>query len=102
MKIGLSQLISLAVAIPKIVKNVQGAFGHEPGSVRLQHAKDAATEITATINGVTEKEVLNDAGVQALLAEGIELGVQAMKIEKRLQEIDELVKAAKGSGKPTS
>lgn len=98
MKIDLGTIVQLATAIPTIVKKVQEAFGHKSGTERKDAAMSAAADVVAVTNGLAKKEVLDDAGVAALLSEAIELGVQSMKIEQRLREIDDLVKAAKGSG----
>lgn len=96
--INIGQIIQLATAIPSIVKNIQKVFGHGQNEEKKQAAIDAATEIVATTEGVTKRDVFNDAGVQALLNEGIELGVTIMKAEHRLLEIQHLVRAAKGTG----
>lgn len=98
MKFDLGMIVQLATAVPSIVKKVQDAFGHKSGAERKAAAMSAAADVVAVTNGITQKEVLDDAGVSALLSESIEIGVQIMKLEARLKQIDELVKAARGSG----
>lgn len=98
MKFDLGTIVQLATAVPAIVKKVQDAFGHKSGAERKEAAMSAAADVVAVTNGLAKKEVLDDAGVAALLSESIEIGVQIMKLENRLREIDELVKASRGSG----
>lgn len=98
MKLDFMDILKIATAVPAIVKSVQEAFGHKSGAERKAAAMDAATQIVAVTNGVTKKEVLDDAGVQALLSEAIEIGVQQMKLTARMKEIEALVAKAKGDG----
>jgi hypothetical protein len=98
MKIDIGSLIKLAPVVIGIVKNVEKAFGKGQGAEKKKAAQDAASDAVSVIEGVAKKDVLNDANVQALLSEAIEIGVQIMKLEDRLREIDDKVKAAKGTG----
>lgn len=98
MKLDLGQILTVATAVPGIVKNIQAAFGHHSGAEKKAAAMDAAASIVAATNGIAKEEVLNDQGVSALLSEAIELGVTIMKAEQRLEEIKGLIQGAKGSG----
>lgn len=92
MKLDIGQIISIATVVPQIVKGVQGAFGHESGPVRKQHAMDAANEALALVEGVAGKDLANDDAAQALLSEAIELGVTIMKAQERLRAIASALK----------
>ena len=97
MKLDIGQIFNIATQIPGIVKSIQ-SLGHGTGAEKKEAAMAAAAQVVAVTNGVTGKEVLNNAGVSALLSEAIELGVVIMKAEQRLEQIKGLIAGAKGSG----
>jgi hypothetical protein len=92
-KISLGAILSIAQVVPAIVSNIQRAFGKEPGSQKKAAAKKAANDIIIAVEGATGKDLVDNERVQTLLDEAIELGVTQMKIVRRLQEIDDEIRA---------
>lgn len=99
-KLSISDLVSLGGAVAGIVTNVQRALGHEPGSVRKAAAMDAASDTVALIEQVSKQDILNDAAVQALLSELIEIAVQQRKLYERTRAIEAQIHQLRATSAP--
>jgi hypothetical protein len=98
-KISSELLLSLVFAAPKIVKNVKDVFGKgKTGAEKKVIATELLSDSVGITNAIAKKEIVDAAGAQALMSEAVEIGYQMMKLKERLSEIDDLVRAAKGSG----
>lgn len=100
-----SQLIKFAPQIIGIVKGVRALFGHsKSGPEKLEIAKETAKSTVLIAEGIAGHDLVNDVAIDALTAEAVELGYQAMKIEDRIEAIREEIKRLKpgtGSSTPT-
>lgn len=107
MKLDFGKILSLAPMFMGIVEGVQRLRDSKTGPERAEIAVGLGKSVVATVNGI-KPDTLNAPAVDALIREGIETTYQVMKLQARLREIDEQIKAtyanplaaADGTGTP--
>lgn len=105
MKLDFGKILSLAPMFMGIVEGVQRLRDSKTGPERAEISVDLGKSIVATVNGI-KPETLNEPATDALIREGIELTYQVMKLQARLRDIDDKIKAtyqvaaADGTGTP--
>lgn len=80
-------LLGFAPRVIALVENIQTIFKSDSGAVKKQAALEALTDGEVLIEGLAGRDLLKGAEAQVLLDEGIEVGVQIMKLQERLRDI---------------
>jgi hypothetical protein len=97
--LNINEILSIALAAPKIVKGIRAIFGKDKtGPEKLEMGADILDQSIGITNALAGKEVVSKDGAKALAREAIQIAYDMEKMRKRLMEIDDLVRAAKGSG----
>jgi hypothetical protein len=87
--------IKYAPLVVQIVGAVQAIFGPGDGAAKKVAAVKALAGAVAVTEGVSEKDLVNDAAFLALADELIELGVTLMKLQPRFESIAAQIRALK-------
>lgn len=83
-------LMKYAKYIPlviQIVSAVQAFMGDAPNDEKHAKAKQALAAGLALVEGISEKDLANDAAFNELADDLITLGVDLMKLQPRIEEI---------------
>jgi hypothetical protein len=87
--------IKYAPLVVNIVGAVQAVFGPGDGATKKAAAIKALAGALAVTEGLSEKDLVDDAAFLALADELIELGVTLMKLQPRVESVAAHIRALK-------
>lgn len=87
--------IKYAPLVIQIVGAVQALKGPGDGPAKKDAAMQALAAALAITEGISEKDLVNDAAFMALASEMIELGVTLMKLQPKVEAIAAQIRALK-------
>lgn len=97
-KINILDAIKYARFIPliiQIVSGVQALMGPGDGEAKKIAALKLAAAALAAVEGIAEKDIVNDEAAMALLSRLIELGVQLMQLQPEIERVAADIRALK-------
>lgn len=99
MKLNIADIFKFAPMVIQTVKAVQGAFGDKPGAEKKEKAIEAVNGAIDIVDALKDPDLdpVKRARILDLSSEAIEIGVEVMKLEKRIEAIGAEIKALKAS-----
>lgn len=96
-KFGLFDVLKAAPLVIQVVKGIQGLKGDRPGAERKEAAVEALTGGMGIADILMDDSISEEMKARAvsLLSSGVELGVQAMKLENQIRDLTEQVGTVK-------